>query len=664
MARKVTASFSKLRPARLDELLEFAPAEGSIEEMVLWLVKLVEWIRPIEGQRIATKMKFVERQLANNEPWRANVARVISRVVAELDLLRFFAHAGIPSHFHLGGAVGEWMLARALPTPCKTDDATDVLRLLFREDDLGWIRHPSVIVTLGLLLDDEGKERVLQNTSEASLDLAHQIVAQAHSPSIRVLQTSDRSPFTGLYEAIASFHDSPTDEHAYRKAIGRIHQCELLRHSHGGELVERGASLNTTFQLRRLQSQLERLRLLTTALHDPSLAVAAHTFGAIVFDVLENASGKRLFRRSADLVVQNVVDSAADVGRNYLDDDHSSWGAAFSAGAGGGLLMVIATIVKYRLASLELPDLYEGFVFSLNYASAFVAAYLLHWTIATKLPAHTAATLARSTQEGGGHRARLRRFAEVWRAALRLQIAGLVGNLAVAAPGAWAVAYALRRWAKIDLMSAEQAHHALTMNSVLGPSFAYAALTGLFLWSSSLIGALGTNAFRVVHLADRLATNPFVLRRFRADRARPLAEAVVDRAGGVLGNAALGFMLGGIPALFAIAHLPVEIRHITVSTSSVAMAVAEGASTPKLLGLALAGLAVIAFTNVAISFALALWLSLRATRGLQAGPSSRAIAWVAMRWWRSRRRTKRLPAEGDADDVVPVRAAATSTNRS
>lgn len=640
-------STERLSPARLDELLEFAPENGSTEEVVFWLVRLVEWLRPAAGQRIVTKTKLLERQLAQNEEWRARVAKVLVRLLGEVDLLRFFAHAGIATDFHLGGAVREWLLTRALPAACKTDDASEIVRLAFRPEDLAWVRHPSVLVTFGLFVDDEARARVVEAARSATLDLAHQVVAQAHSPGIRVLQTSERSPYTGLYEAVRAFLDLPIEEAPYRALVGRIRQCELLRHAHGTELVDRGASLNTTFQLRRLQMQLRRLRELADALHERTLAASAALLRTIVGEVLENTSGSTLWRRSADLVLQNIVDSAADVGRTYLDDDHSTWRAAFWAGAGGGLVMVAATILKYRLALLHLPDLYEGLVFSLNYAAAFCSAYLLHWTIATKLPAHTAAALARSAQEGEGHGKRLDRFAEVWRSTIRLQIAGLVGNLAVAAPVAYGLDVASSRFLHFHWLAPDQAHHVLTSNSILGPSTLYAALTGLFLWVSSLVGALVANWVRVIALADRLATNAFVLRRLSIPRARHIADRISNRIGGLAGNASLGFMLGGIPALFAIAHLPVEIRHITVSTTSVALAVSAGAATRTTLSLALGGLAMIAVVNVVTSFALALWLSLRATRGFKTSPSSRGIAWLGMLPWRGRKKKR-------ADEEPPV----------
>jgi site-specific recombinase len=177
----------------------------------------------------------------------------------------------------------------------------------------------------------------------------------------------------------------------------------------------------------------------------------------------------------------------------------------------------------------------------------------------------------------------------------------------------------------------EKAEHVLASHSVLGPSVLYAALTGLFLWISSLLGAAGDNWTRVNHLADRLATNVHVMKRIGATRARAYADVAVKRFGGLLGNLSLGFMLGGIPAAFAIAQLPVEIRHVTVSTGSVALALAAGAGTRSEIALAVGGVIVIAFVNVVVSFVRALWLALRATRGMRRSPSAYALVRLGIR---------------------------------
>ena len=91
------------------------------------------------------------------------------------------------------------------------------------------------------------------------------------------------------------------------------------------------------------------------------------------------------------------------------------------------------------------------------------------------------------------------------------------------------------------------------------------------------------------------------------------AKAVAGRIGGLFGNAFLGFLLGGVPAVFALFALPVEIRHVTVSTSSVAIAMAEHVGTKGEVSFATAGVLVIGLVNITVSFALALRLALQAS---------------------------------------------------
>jgi site-specific recombinase len=637
--------------SRLDELCEFAPVQDAQEDLVFWLVRLVAWLRPKSGERAGAKLRFLHTRLAQHPEWRARVARALGTLLRQSDVDHALAYAGIPRHFHFGGAVREWVHARALPTACRTSDAGQILRLAFDAHDASWIGTPAAVALVRDLVDDATLSASLERAlRDALVDLAHQIVAQAHTPTVRALARAERSPYRGLHDAVAAVDARPDDDDAFVALRGRLRQCALLLRAHHAELAERGADLNTTFQLARLGQQLARLDLLATLRHRGTDAALGDVLAALVREVARQGSGQRLVARSVDLVVQNLVDTTATVGRAYLHDERSSWRAAFLAGAGGGALMAAATVVKCFVARLHLPALYEGLAFSLNYAAAFCAAYLLHFTIATKLPAHTAAALARAVQTRHGHRARLQALLAVWRSTARLQLAGLAGNVAVAGPLAYAMDVALARATGRHVVSLDKAAHLLSANSLAGPSVLYAALTGLFLWISSLVGAAADNWTRTTQLTDRLVTNPFVMQRLGAHRARGYAEAFVARVGGLLGNLSLGFLLGAVPAAFAIAHLPVEIRHVTVSTGSVALALASGAGTRGSVALAVLGLVVIAAVNVAVSFVLALWLALRATHGTRAPGSSAALVRLGIRWWITRdARARATPATAPAD---------------
>jgi site-specific recombinase len=620
--------------ARLDELCEFAPTNGEQEELVFWFTQLIEWVRPKRGQRADARLRFLRTQLETHPEWKEKVTGAIGKLVTSSDIEQLLAYGGIPLHFHFGGAVKEWLVGRVLPSACRTTDASQILRVAFEERDVEWLASYELVPLLRSLVDPSLVDALEHGLREALVSLAHQVIAQAQAPSIRTLATAERSPFRGLYEAVLSLNADPTGKSMFEGLRGRIKQCLLLVRSHRSELAARGADLNTTFQLGRMRQQLERLSLLANLRHDPAAAILRDGVTELVGSVTRSADGNRLVTRSADLVVQNLVDAAATVGRKYLGDEQSSWRAAFLAGAGGGVLMAIATIVKFLLSGLHLPPLYEGLAFSLNYASAFCAAYLLHFTIATKLPSHTAAALARSVQSSGSHRERLGEFVTVWRTMLRLQLAGLLGNIVVVAPLVFGLDVVAHRLLGHHIITMDKAEHVIAAHSLLGPSVLFAALTGLFLWLSSLLGAAGDNWTRVTHLADRLATNVHVMKRLSAGQARTYADAVVQRAGGLLGNLSLGFMLGGIPAAFAIASLPIEIRHVTVSTGSLALALAAGAGThvsPAALALAIGGVVVIAIVNVCVSFVLALWLALRATRGMRTSVSAYALFRIGIR---------------------------------
>src|SRR5262249_10823919 len=94
-----------------------------------------------------------------------------------------------------------------------------------------------------------------------------------------------------------------------------------------------------------------------------------------------------------------------------------------------------------------------------------------------------------------------------------------------------------------------------------------------------------------------------------------LARHLEHGLGGVGGNVALGFLLGMLPVIGKFLGLPLEVRHVTLSTGSLTLAAASlgvGDALKAGLAPAMAGIAVIALLNFCVSFLLALGLALRA----------------------------------------------------
>ncbi|HET8939368.1 MAG TPA: hypothetical protein VFN67_38245 [Polyangiales bacterium] len=637
---------------RLDELCEFAPGKATPEERVFWFVQLVRWLSSDAEHKKGLRLRYLRTQLEQQPAWRENVSQTINALLGSWDFEQLLAYGGIPRDFHFAGAVKEWLRFRVLPTACSTTDAVEVLMLAFEREDTRWFSEPELGKLAAMLVDLDTRLNITRALERALISLSNQLVAQAHSPSVINLSRVERSPFAGLNGAVESFVAQARSERQPERLLGRIGQCRELLGRSERELTERGADLNTTFQLERMQRQLSRLQLLVQSSCHAKPEQVGRVTGEVVNAVARNTSGRLLFERSSQLWLRNLVDTTAAVGQDYLEVERSAFHAAFLAGAGGGVLMSLATIMKYTLARLGLPPIYEGFVYSFNYGLAFCAAYLLHFTIATKLPAHTAAALAKSVQENTGHLARLRKFLGVWRALVRLQVAGLLGNVLVVLPLSFALDRAILALFQVHILSADTAEHVLENNALLGPSVFYAALTGVFLWFSSFAGAAVDNWARVVDLRERLSTHLRVMQRGAEQRARPRAQWIVDRCGGLAGNATLGLLLGGVPALFAVLQLPIDIRHVTVSASSYALALSHGVADNALLWNAGLGVFAIGCVNVSASFALALQVALSVNAG-RAHSSARALVKLAMRRWL---RNARLPKPPSLQPPQPMAA--------
>ncbi len=611
-------AFRKSRSnTRLDELCDFAPETDGVEDLVYWLVRLVAWVRPRDGQSAESRVRFLRMHLDNQPERRERVARALNALLAQVEVEAFLAYGGISRDFHLLGAIAAWLTARILPAACRTDDVERIVCLALRENDLRWMRSSGLVELFHDLLTPDTIARFESAARDASIELVHQITAQAHAPSLRKL-VSARSPFRGLYGAVTDFLAAPGDAAHFKSLRGRIVQCKRARDDLREHLAERGADLNTTYQLMRVDEQLERLALLAIALHEGAAATTRIAI-PLARSALRNAHARHFISRSSDLVVRNLVDTTADVGDHYLEEQSSSFRASFFAGCGGGALMVMATLIKFGLGALHLPTVYEGLLFALNYAAAFCIAYLLHYTIATKLPAHTAAALARSLDGDAPRRVRVASFAHVLRALVRLQIGGLVGNIIVAGPLAFAIAWAFEHRTGHGIIGHAKVEHVFAANSVLGPSALYAALTGVFLWVSSLVGAAVDNWARANGVNASLATGMRVMRTVGTARVAPIAKAISSRMGGFVGNAFLGFLLGGVPAFFALGGIPIDIRHVTVSTSSVGIAWATGGGSRSEVAEAVIGVCVIGLVNIGVSFALALRLALRASHHAKDG---------------------------------------------
>src|SRR5262249_15489799 len=100
----------------------------------------------------------------------------------------------------------------------------------------------------------------------------------------------------------------------------------------------------------------------------------------------------------------------------------------------------------------------------------------------------------------------------------------------------------------------------------------FASITGLLLWMSSLGAGWLENWVTYRRLPDALRHNRMGANLFGKKRMEQLADFVVKHSADIGGNITLGLLLGVTPVIGVMFGVPLEVRHITLSTGSLAFA--------------------------------------------------------------------------------------------
>jgi site-specific recombinase len=321
-----------------------------------------------------------------------------------------------------------------------------------------------------------------------------------------------------------------------------------------------------------------------------------------------------LFR---SLLARKVAERHAETGEHYITRTRAEYLQMLRAAAGGGAVIGLTTFLKFAIMAIGLAPFWAGFGAGLNYALSFLLIHLLHWTVATKQPAMTAPAMAEKLSNVHTDAA-VESFVDEVAHLVRSQFAGIVGNLVMVVPvvllGQGLGWLLLGR----PLVGEHDAQYVLKSLTLLGPTLFFAAFTGILLFASSLIAGWVENWFVYHRLDSALAHNPAIVARLGAPRAAHWADWWRRNISGLAANVSLGLLLCLVPTLLAFIGLPLDVRHVTLSTGQLAAAASTlGWQTVTLPAFwwCLASLPLIGVLNLGVSFWLALRVALR-SRGI------------------------------------------------
>lgn len=378
-----------------------------------------------------------------------------------------------------------------------------------------------------------------------------------------------------------------------------------------------GISFFTTIKFVRLQQQLDRLELLLDILIDNNQDTEKKTISFLNKLIYLNAKKNNIrefWRTSSNLIAYQITQHSGKTGEHYITNTRDEYKKMFYSAAGGGIVVGFLCIFKSQLSNIDTSPFGQAFLYSMNYAMGFIAIYLFNFTLATKQPAMTAATLAKAIKSDRKSEVSYSDFAELFARLFRSQFVAFIGNVFLAFPVAILLFLVWKYLFGADFLTVEHSQKMLKeVNFLQSKAIPHAMLTGVFLFLSGLISGYYIN--RNIHdrISFRIKKHP-MLRRFFPDRTlNKVAEIYDKHIGGLSGNFWFGVMLGSIGAIGMFFGLDLGIRHITFAAGNFGLALMGlqfDISMWQII-IAIVGIGLIGFFNFIVSFILSLYVALR-----------------------------------------------------
>lgn len=641
------------------------------EDPLVLTTALITALRPVvqhDDGSAARSWQEMTRLLAANPTYREATRTTLLELFAGREQRRLYTEAGLLPNTGFFSELRRRLAHKLLPELVDDRDLKDCVHLIFpHRSDVEWLQFVPVtdrvafweLLDLGLVRPQPLFDALLFQMLDSVMILAHRIAAMGLEPELlRVYPrlTEGESPFIALsVEAsrfVGRYRRSLTTEievederHLLvllaqcREAVARVHQVA----------ASQGTSMTLTFLVVRLFQHLERLELLLRVLAvrftPEARSELAERWSAFLRDALigerrRNSIGS-LVSDLLSILALRVTENAGRTGEHYIAVDRAEWSLLWRAAAGAGLLIPFMALLKIFGYSLSLALLNQGIFNGMIYAVGFVIIHLCHFTIATKQPAMTAATIAGTISQVRGRLRDADRLTRLMVDTFRSQMTAIAGNVLTALLVATSLAMVTHLGTGRHLIGTDKARHLLhELYPLEGGALFYAAVAGVWLFVAGLVSGYVDNLVAYSRTGDRVARLPWLAAIIGTHRAKRTGDYLDHNLGGLVGNIFFGFMLGLTPAVGIALGLPLDIRHVAFASANLGYALTALDFRVDAITLlrACGGVALIGLVNLAVSFSLALWVAMR-SRGAD---FSGAIALLPDLWRRFRSNPKRF----------------------
>jgi site-specific recombinase len=665
--------FNEALSACFADMLEQADSDSPSAQPFF---NLIELLRPPSNFNIAEIAERFDIWINYLDSQPAQTTRITNYILNLLETYSpeyFYSDQGILSNHGFFSSLVQRIAWRVLP-PLQSEHRVSTLfkRAFYKSTDMQWLNRiqPEQWHRLSYSLSKSNPDpELIQSAQDQLLNalmiLSYRVTAMGLERDLMRIDPSIdefESPFMAQNREIIAFIESyhpfylndypenikesnrflpehnPPDE---RPVAVMIEQCRDVLFRVRKNTRKFGVSIHLTNLMIRIEQSLTRMELLLelllgfqrspyleqliidanqkSVLHTNSTAYPDNAIQRALLiladDQKNHASLRDLIATNTELMALQVTENASKTGDHYVTDDRRGYFGMMRSAMGAGVIIAIMATAPFVKAFLQ----------SLDYSFGFMLIHVLHFTVATKQPAMTAATIAATVHQAEKTKQtqleQLSDLATLTVNIMRTQLVAIFGNIMIAMPIGILVVYLWHTFFNQPLLSQKTAHYLLDgLNPIHSLALPHAAIAGVCLFLSGLIAGYYDNLSVYHHVGARLRQHPFLLKVMSTQRLDSVSHYIENNLGALAGNFWFGIMLGSMGTLGYILGLPLDIRHIAFSSVNFAQSMYElGSDVDLETGvISFIGVLLIGMTNLLVSFSLALFVALRA-RGVSYG---------------------------------------------
>lgn len=396
-----------------------------------------------------------------------------------------------------------------------------------------------------------------------------------------------------------------------------INQCEVYLEKAMKNRNIMGITFDTTVTIARIKQKLDRLKLALNFLSIDTKRKKNEETISFIKQIVEVTSKRNdigeFLNYSTSLVAYQITQHTGKTGEHYITSTNEEYKKMLCSALGGGFIIGFLSLFKVLFYYQDTSPLGKAFLYSMNYSLGFIAIYLLGFTVATKQPAMTAVTLAKTLGNIDIDHSYLS-FSKLFKRLFRSQFIAFVGNVFMAFPVALALGLL---WIQIfgeNIIKPSKADSLLLdLNPFLSLALFHAAIAGFYLFLSGLISGYYINNNIHLKTSYRIRKHPILKNIIPEKWLQKFADFYDKKIGGIAGNFWFGIMLGSTGILGYFIGLPIDIRHIAFAAGNFALAIIGFEFNISFYNVFITILAIglIGFFNFIVSFTLSLMLAMR-----------------------------------------------------